>query len=54
MSKNVFKLHQGMFRLNIIKNVLIERVVKLCNRLLREVAELPSLEIVQRSIDYDD
>lgn len=46
-----FKLPQGRFRLSIIKNVLMKRVVKVCNRLPRKVAELLSLEIFQSVID---
>lgn len=38
---------QGRFRLGIRKNYLIERVVKLWNRLPREATESPSLEVFE-------
>ena len=42
---NGLKLHQGRFRLGIMKNFLTERAVKHWNRLPREALESPSLEV---------
>lgn len=48
--RSALKLHQGRFRLNIRKNFLMERVIKLWNGLPREVLKSSSLE-VYRHVD---
>lgn len=47
---NSLKLHQGRVRLDIRKNLLMERVIKLWNRLPGEVVESLSLEVVKRRL----
>jgi len=42
------KLCQGRFRLDIMKNLFAERVIKRWGRLPREAAESPSLEVFNR------
>jgi len=48
---NGHKLKHGMFQLNIRKNVFTLRVTEPWNRLPREVAESPSLEIFKSHLD---
>ena len=44
-------MHQGKIRVGIRKNFFTERVVKHWNRLPREVAESPSLDVFKNHLD---
>ncbi len=48
---NNLKVCQGRFRFEIRKNFLIERVVKHCRMLLREVVESMSQELFKKCAD---
>lgn len=48
---NGSKLHQGRFRLDIRKHFFTKSVVKHCNKLPKEVVDVPSLSMFKRHLD---
>ena len=50
MKRNVFKLEEGRFRLDIRKKFFVVRVVRHWNRLLSKAVDAPSLEAFKTSL----
>ena len=48
---NGLELHHGRFKLDVRKNFHSDRVMRLWNRLLRELRESPSLKVFKNSED---
>lgn len=44
-------MHQRRFRLDVKNNFFAERVIRNLKKLVREVVELPSLEVFKRHVD---
>ena len=51
MRVNSLKLCQGRFRLDIMKNIISEKVVRHWNSLPRDTLDAPSLEVFKNQID---
>ena len=51
MRGNGLKLCQGRFRLDIMKNIISEKVVRHWNSLPRDTLDAPSLEVFKNQID---
>ena len=51
MKRNVFKLEEGRFRLDIRKQLFAVRVVRHWNRLPSEVVDAPSLKALKARLD---
>lgn len=49
--ENVYKFHQGRSKLRIRKKF-SERVIRVWNKLFREVVESPSLKVFKRCMDW--
>ena len=51
MRGNIFKMKEGSFTMNMWKTFFTQRVVGLCNRLLREAVDAPSLAVLEDRFD---